>query len=146
MLMDMFTQLAVATAMVLLTVVTHGFGLTMLSGMLRGEQIEESKLNIPPLSLRGLTFTLGVVLGLFALHGVEIWAYAFLFDFVHALPDMEQALYFSTISYAAVGYDNAGVAQAWRIVGAIEGINGVILLGWSTAFFVRFLSRISPTR
>ncbi len=30
----------------------------------------------------------------------------------------------------------------WRILGAIEGVNGVILLGWSTAFFVSVVSQI----
>ncbi|HEX2794424.1 MAG TPA: hypothetical protein VHN58_08355 [Croceicoccus sp.] len=27
----------------------------------------------------------------------------------------------------------------WRLVGAPEGICGIILLGWSTAYFVRIL-------
>ena len=35
------------------------------------------------------------------------------------------------------------VAVPLRIVGAIEGANGVILLGWSTAFFVAMVARIT---
>ena len=35
-----------------------------------------------------------------------------------------------------VGYSDAAMAEQWRLVSAIEGINGIILIGWSTAFFV----------
>jgi len=34
------------------------------------------------------------------------------------------------------------LSKSWRVLGAIEGANGVILLGWSTAFFVSIVSRI----
>jgi hypothetical protein len=30
----------------------------------------------------------------------------------------------------------------WRLVAAIEGVNGIILLGWSTAFFVTGMRRL----
>ena len=53
-----------------------------------------------------------------------------------------RSLYFSTISYAAIGYGDAALPEQWRLLGAIEGINGVILLGWSTAFFVNLLMRL----
>jgi hypothetical protein len=36
------------------------------------------------------------------------------------------------------------IDPAWRLVAAFESILGVILLGWSTAFFIRVLSRIDP--
>jgi hypothetical protein len=32
--------------------------------------------------------------------------------------------------------------QAWRILGAIEGAVGVIMLGWSTAFLVSLLAQM----
>ena len=33
-------------------------------------------------------------------------------------------------------------AGGWRLVSAIEGINGIILIGWSTAFFVTLIARM----
>ena len=41
------------------------------------------------------------------------------------------------------GYGDLTLERPWRILGAIEGANGVILLGWSTAFFISVVSRIS---
>ncbi len=80
--------------------------------------------------------------GLFALHTIEIWAYAALYLRLGALPDFEQALYFSTSTYATIGYGDIVLPLRWRILGAIEGANGIMLLGWSTAFFVSIIDRI----
>src|SRR6476646_10897780 len=88
---------------------------------------------------------LGIVIaatGLFALHGLEIWAYAALYYECGALPDFETALYFSTSTYTTIGYGDVLLTRPWRLVGAIEGANGIILLGWSTAFFVAMVRRI----
>lgn len=138
----MFGQLALSTAMVLATVAIHGVGLAIMIRLLGLERHEEFVEHLSPMSLRGTAFTLAIVVGLFVLHGVEIWAYAALYHGVGALPDFHTALYFSTITYATIGYDDHGIDAAWQLVAAIEGINGVILLGWSTAFFVSFMNRL----
>ena len=83
-----------------------------------------------------------LVLALFVLHGVGIWLYAFLYEGLGAVVDLETAVYFSTISYAGIGFDDRYIDPAWRLVAAIEGINGLLLLGWSTAFFVTIVARL----
>jgi hypothetical protein len=138
----MLLQLAVSTLMVVVTVIAHGLGLTLLSRMVRIELREEMAHHLPPLSSRGLFFTLALVLGIFALHGTGIWLYALLYVLVGAIPQLETAVYFSTISYAGIGYDDRYIEPAWRLVAAIEGINGLLLLGWSTAFFVTLIRRL----
>jgi hypothetical protein len=96
-----------------------------------------------PLAPRSLALSLVLILGLFRLHGVETWSYALFFHAVGALPNLEEAVYFSTISYSTIGYDDEGVDPAWKLVGAIEGVNGIILLGWSTAFVVAAMTRLA---
>ncbi|MXP14852.1 two pore domain potassium channel family protein [Altererythrobacter confluentis] len=139
----MYLQLLVSTVMVLSTVAFHGTGLTVLRRMLREEAQEERAQHVPELSFRTLSVTLTLVIGLFVLHGMEIWLYAFLFHWIGAVPDLETAVYFSTISYAGIGYDDRYISETWRLVSAIEGINGLLLLGWSTAFFVTMASRLA---
>ncbi len=138
----MFAELSIATVMVLLTVVIHGAGLFGLSRVLRLEAREEAAAHIHPMSPRGMAMTLLLVLGLVALHGVEIWAYALLYLALDALHLLREAVYFSTITYATIGYDDNSIAPGWKLIAAIEGVNGVILLGWSTAFFVRVVARM----
>lgn len=141
-LSQLLLQLAISTAMVMITVATHGLGLALLARAVASEREEEKIHHLPPLSMRGAAFTLVTVLSLFVIHGAEIWSYAALYALLGAFPNFEVSLYFSTISYAAIGYGDAALPQQWRLLGAIEGINGVILLGWSTAFFVNLLMRL----
>ena len=138
----MIGPLAIATGMVLATVAIHGAGLLALTRLLRLERREEEAESISPLSPKGIAFTFAVVMGLFVIHGVEIWLYAALYLFAGALPDLHTAVYFSTITYGTIGYDDEGIVRAWQLVAAIEGINGVLLLGWSTAFFVALMARM----
>ncbi len=141
----MVTQLALSTLMVVLTIIIHGAGIFGIERMLRIEQAVERHGGIHPLSPRGVAFTLSMVLALIAWHGIEIWAYAGLFWLIGALPNFDTALYISTITYSTTGFSDALIPTQWRILIAIEGINGVILLGWSTAVFVSFLGRFRRT-
>jgi hypothetical protein len=138
----MLTELALATLMVSLTVAIHGAGLHVIAKLLRLEAREEAHEHISPLSIRGYSITLLAILCLFALHGTEIWLYAFLYLWLGAVEGLREAVYFSTITYGAIGYSDAVMAERWRLVSAIEGINGIILLGWSTAFFITVVARL----
>ena len=141
----MLTELALATVMVSLTVAVHASGLYALSRLLRLEERDEAKVHIHPMSRRGFAATIIVILGLFILHGVEIWLYAFVYLVIGSVHGLREAVYFSTITYGAIGYSDAAMAERWRLVSAIEGINGIILIGWSTAFFVTLMSRMRRT-
>ncbi len=85
-----------------------------------------------------------VALGLLSLHGVEIWLYAYVSMILDAITSLRDAVYFSTISYATIGYTDAPILEEWRLLGAIEGVNGTLLMGWSVAFFVTVMTRILP--
>ena len=138
----LFVQFALSTGMLIVCVVLHGFGLASLNKALRGEVAVERLKHIDALSPRGALFTLAIVLAIFVLHGIEIWAFAVLYLGLGAIPGFEDALYFSTISYSTVGYNDTHIEPAWRLLGAFESILGMILIGWSTAFFFRMLGRI----
>lgn len=142
MLTPLFVQFAISTTMVVVCVIIHGVGLFSLSRVLRTESSMEHLRQIDALSWHGAKFTLSIVLAIIALHGLEIWAFTFLYLGIDALPTLEDALYYSTLSYSTVGYTDIHVAKAWRLLGAFESILGMILLGWSTAFFFRVLRRI----
>ncbi|MFM5954391.1 MAG: ion channel [Novosphingobium sp.] len=136
------TQFTAATMMVVLCVAMHGLGLASLNRLMRTEAAVERLKRINPLSPRGTAFTMFIVLSMFALHGLEIWLFAVFYWLSGAVPTFESSLYFSTISYSTVGYNDTHILPSWRLLGAFESILGVFLLGWSTAFFFRMLGRI----
>lgn len=139
---SLFAQFLVSTTLVVVCVMIHGAGLFGLGRLMRTENAVERLKRINPLSPRGALFTLGIVLAIIALHGLEIWAFAVSYLAVGAVAGFEDALYFSTISYSTVGYNDTHIATEWRLLGAFESILGMILLGWSTSFFFRMLGRI----
>ncbi|MEY4238593.1 MAG: hypothetical protein RL339_1194 [Pseudomonadota bacterium] len=141
---SLLLQFAVSSVMVVLCVVIHGLGLFGLNRAMRTEVSIERLKRIDPLSPRGTAFTLGVVIAMLALHGIEIWLFALAYIALGAIPDLEPALYFSTISYSTVGYNDLHIAPDWRLLGAFESVLGIFLLGWSTAFFFRMIGRIDP--
>jgi hypothetical protein len=133
----MLLQLTLASAMVIVTVLVHLIGLAILLRLLKSH----SRL-FAPLRIMPLTLLLGASIGIFAIHTVEIWLYALLYLALGAFGEFEAALYFSTETYAAIGYGDLLLPTDWRILGAIEGATGIIMLGWSTAFLVSLLAKL----
>ena len=140
----LLAQFLVSSALVVLCVFVHGFGLFSLNRALRTEAAIERLTRVNALSPRGVLFTLGVVVAMLALHGIEIWLFALTYLAIGAIPTLEASLYFSTISYSTVGYHDTHVLPDWRLLGAFESLLGMILLGWSTAFLFRMIGRIDP--
>lgn len=136
---EMCVSVLVAAVMVAITVLIHYFGLVMLLGLLRGRPKGKRR---TPLFSQGEAIRF-IVFCLMALHTIEIWSYAGLYLLANALPDLETALYFSTASFTTVGYGDIVLAGDWRIVGAIESANGLLLFGWSTAFLTITTTQLS---
>ncbi len=142
----MFAELAVATVMVLLTVVIHGAGLLALGHLMEWMERARGKSRISPVSGEGAVVAVLSALGLLVLHGIEIWLYALVYRAIGAVETVRDAVYFSTIAYASIGFSDAAMAPEWKLLGALEGINGALLLGWSVAFFVTLMTRFLPAR
>ena len=142
----MLAELAIATVMVLLTVILHGGGLLVLGRLMEWRERSTGQSRVNPTSIEGAIVAVLSALGLLALHGVEIWLYALLFRMIGAVEPMRDAIYFSTIAYASIGFSDAAMAPEWKLLGALEGINGALLLGWSVAFFVTLMTRFLPAR
>lgn len=139
MLAAMIANLAMATLMVGLTVTIHFFGLLLLLRVLRwrGARFQAHRSVVGQGAL-----VLFVVFGIFAIHTVQIWLYAAAFIAVGALDSLEPALYFSTTNFASLGYGDILLSPDWRLFGAIEAANGVILFAWSTAFLISVMTRL----
>lgn len=133
----MFLELSLATGMVIVTGCIHLVGLAVLTRLLRSHSKAFRTLRFLPSSLL-LVGTFGIIV----IHTVEIWSYAALYLALGAFRDLEEALYFSTVTYSSIGYGDLLLPHAWRILGAIEGAVGIIMLGWSTAYLVSLLTQL----
>lgn len=80
------------------------------------------------------------------LHLVETSLWAVFYYGRSLFNDFETALYFSLISYTTIGFGDVVLPQNWRLLGAIEGISGVLLCGVSTAFIFAIVNALFRMR
>jgi voltage-gated potassium channel Kch len=74
------------------------------------------------------------------LHVFEACIWAAFYAWYKLFPDWETSIYFSVVSYATIGYGDVVLPETWRLLGAIEGITGVLLCGVSTAFLFAIIN------
>jgi hypothetical protein len=83
-----------------------------------------------------------VFLGLMASHILHVMVWASFYFFSGALTTVHNALYFSIVSYTTIGYGDVILPPEWQLLGGVEAMTGVLLLGWSTAFSFLVLNKI----
>lgn len=85
-----------------------------------------------------------IVVSVFAVQVVHIWMWAALYLILGCEPlkNISDALYFATVTYTTLGYGDIVLEPRFRMLGGIEGANGFILFGWTTAFIFDVISRL----
>ena len=63
-----------------------------------------------------------------------------------ALPNFEEALYFSTVTFTTVGYGDIVLDREWRQLATFEAVNGWIIFGWATALIMAVIQRLYFTK
>ena len=137
---QLWVQLLVSAGFVVLMVIVHGLGLLGISRFLAidPDRLERRKLSFGAL---GLVASTGLLL--FVLHIVEIAIFAFFFLWVDThINTLDDAIYYSASAYATLGTTDATIPAQWRLIGAFEALIGFVLIGWSTAFVARMMSRL----
>jgi hypothetical protein len=78
------------------------------------------------------------------LHTIEagLWAAAYLL--LGALPDGDSAILYSLSAITTYGHSELFLADHWRLMGALEALNGVILIGLTTALMYGLIQKVWP--
>src|SRR6185369_1938458 len=135
-------ELAVSAGMFGLTIVIHLLGLT---GLLAVTRLHIEKLRTPWLAVDRLLVPLTLALGIFLIHGAEVAAYAALYKGLDATGTWERAVFVSSAAYSTASTADGYFPHDWRVTVSLEALNGILLLGWSTAFLFQTLHRILTT-
>lgn len=94
---------------------------------------------------KGLVIS-GLVWWLFLSICVQCWMWAGVFLWLGALDSLEEALYFSTVTFTTLGYGDVVLGPKWRLLGAFSAANGTIIIGWTTALVFLAVQRIYDLR
>jgi len=103
----------------------------------------QARSGVPPaVAMRVLVSTGTVLVGL---HTVQIGLWAVVYRFLPTaadLPSNEAAIYFSFVTFTTLGYGDVTLGEGWRVLSGIEAMNGILLVGWSTAVLFAAVQRI----
>ena len=131
----------IGTALIAITVLIHALGTTVWVRYLAREYVND-RIWTPRRAMLLLVYTALVV---FALHAIEIsiWAGAYLAMVpVEELASFEEAVYFSFVTFTTLGYGDITLSEGWRLLSGIEALNGILLVGWTTAMIFAVVQNI----
>ncbi|MGB8909939.1 MAG: hypothetical protein WCC84_14435, partial [Candidatus Cybelea sp.] len=123
-------------ALVAITIAIHAVGIVLI-----GSASSQARIR---LLQRGLTYVdsapativliVAAALSLAVLHAIESMAWAIVYVWLGALPSPADAALYSVDSMTTRGASGLFLAPQWRMMGATEAGDGMLLFGISTAF------------
>jgi hypothetical protein len=77
-------------------------------------------------------------------HFAEVVVWAVTYGLVDAAPPSTPLVYFAFGNYTTLGYGDLIPVEQWRLLGPMTALNGIMLVGWSTALIFEVLRRTGP--
>jgi hypothetical protein len=82
-----------------------------------------------------------VAAALMVAHTLEVFVWALAYTIVGAAPQGSDLLDFAFVNYTTLGYGDVTPVRAWRLMGPMTAMNGVLMFGWSAAVLFEVLRK-----
>ena len=135
----MMSQLLIGLAVILATAFVHA---VVLSDALRRNARLTAWAQHRNSVLRVAVALASSLLWVMSAHLVEVGLWSVTFLALGVFEGLEPSVYFSLVAYTTLGFGDILLPEAWRLLGGLAAANGFMAFGWSTAFQVRYLSRL----
>jgi len=132
----------IGSALIAITVVIHAVGTTAWVRYLARNYALDS---IATTRWRAIFVLVGTALIAFVLHALEIVIWAGTYQTLmpaSELASFEEAVYFSFVTFTTLGYGDITLSEGWRLLSGIEALNGILLVGWTTAMIFSVVQNI----
>ena len=131
----------IGSALIAITVVIHATGTTAWIRHLAGKYSGTTDWN----SRQATLVLVNTALIVFVLHTLEIVVWAIAYRLLLPLGELvsfEEAVYFSFVTFTTLGYGDITLSEQWRLLSGIESLNGILLVGWTTAMIFSVVQSI----
>lgn len=136
-----------ALPVIALTLILHSVAIVLIALLLvrirRDVSSESWSLQRAILLCAAVIGSVGGILAL--LHGLEAVIWAALFLWLRALTSPADAMLYSLDSITTRGESGLILEHNWRLMGALEAADGVLLFGISTAFLFTIIAAVART-
>lgn len=135
----MFSKIAMGAFLMVITTVIHAGGMMISLRMIRGRHRAQQ----PRLSRKvNIHLVSGIILIMFLVSLAEVFIWAFAYLVLNAIEGIEQAVYFSMVTFTTLGYGDVLLDERWRLLASFEAANGIIMFGWTTAIVIAAVQRL----
>jgi len=136
--MTLIPQAVAAVLLLILTLCLQCAGVAALIEWLRSVTGNGAKEFGP---IRSAVLVLKSTIAIIILHGLVILLWASFYR-LQCFPSWELAFYFSSSSYATVGYGDVTLPSRWRLLGPLESMAGVLMCGVSVCLLFATITRL----
>ena len=135
----MLVNIIIGVLVIGLTILIHGYGTIYWIKLIRKKY---KKKTTKSLSKKIVWILIYSAIFLLSLNFVEaiIWGFTYyLLPGITEFESIEKAIYFSLVTFTTLGYGDITINSANRMLAGFEAMNGVLLLGWTTAMMFSLL-------
>jgi hypothetical protein len=134
----LFDQVLVGGAASLLNLIIHA---VLLAGVVWTVRRLEVKDTFVPAFLQYTVMIVSTGTLLVAGHFVEVMVWAITYGMVGIAPPRVELIYLAFGNYTTLGYADLVAPDQWRLLRPMTALNGIMLIGWSTALIIEILRR-----
>jgi hypothetical protein len=95
---------------------------------------------------RDVAIITGATMVSLAAHVVAIVIWALVFSLCGEFSQLAKAVYHSGMNYTTLGDSDNVMSASWRLLAPLEGANGMLMFGVSTAMLFAIIQRLIQTR
>ncbi|WP_102107370.1 ion channel [Oceaniglobus roseus] len=139
----MFLQIALGTAVILVTVAVGGAAYWALETLLARHA---AWLHREPHGPRQMLVLCLSVIWTLALMTVCVWLWALVLRGLGVFAHLEESVYFSLVAFTTLGFGDVLLPRAWRLLGGMAAANGLLNFGLMTAMLVEVMRSLRTSQ
>jgi hypothetical protein len=136
------TDWAWSMPLIVISVVIHVLGLGLVTEQVDGilNRLKDRRRFTSIFAIvMSITVTSAIIL-----HAIEAGGWAVAYQLLGALPNNKSAMLYSLSAMTSYGNSGTSLPDEWRMMGALEALNGMLLFGLTTAFLFAMIQRVRP--
>jgi hypothetical protein len=126
----MLEQILVGGTTSLVNLIIHAILLAVMVRMIQSLLARSAR---APHFLRDTLLIVATGALLLSAHILEVLIWALVYALVDAAPPGTDLVSFAFVNYTTLGYGNVLPVPQWQLLGPMTALNGILLIGWSTA-------------
>lgn len=135
----MLLNIIIGVFIIILTILIHGYGTIYWVKLLNNKYSKAKLFKSQKTNVWVLIYTAIFLLSLNFLEAI-IWGFTYyILPGITEFESLEKAIYFSLVTFTTLGYGEITISSSNRILAGLEAMNGVLLLGWTTAIMFSVL-------